>query len=152
MRSSLVVRASDCQCISCNGPGFDPSIRRHSGIRWSSAEYCTEQKRKNPPKKYYKKKNITRYTITSLFIFTAFSKAVRQTDKAVCTVHAAAFVPLCDAATSKGCRQFLSNATWLWCVLTPDYHLMCSPSCVNPFWIMDWKESTCIKYTYSWQN
>jgi hypothetical protein len=28
----LVVRASDCQCTSCNGPGFDPSIRRHSGI------------------------------------------------------------------------------------------------------------------------
>ncbi len=32
MRSSLMVRASDCQCTSCNGPGFDPSIRRHSGI------------------------------------------------------------------------------------------------------------------------
>jgi hypothetical protein len=32
MRSGLVVRASDCQCTSCNGPGFDPSIRRHSGI------------------------------------------------------------------------------------------------------------------------
>ncbi len=26
MRSSLVVRASDCQCTICNGPGFDPSI------------------------------------------------------------------------------------------------------------------------------
>jgi hypothetical protein len=32
MRSSLVVRASDCQCTSCNGPGFDPSIRQHSGF------------------------------------------------------------------------------------------------------------------------
>ena len=32
MRSSLVVRASDCQCTSCNGPGFDPGIRRHSGF------------------------------------------------------------------------------------------------------------------------
>ncbi len=32
MISSLVVRASDCQCTSCNGPGFDSSIRRHSGI------------------------------------------------------------------------------------------------------------------------
>jgi hypothetical protein len=32
MRSSLVVRASDCQCTSCNCPGFDLSIRRHSGI------------------------------------------------------------------------------------------------------------------------
>ncbi len=37
MRSSLVVRASDCQCTSCNGPGFDPSIRRHSGI-WGAAD------------------------------------------------------------------------------------------------------------------
>ncbi len=35
MRSSLVVRASDC--TSCNGPGFDPSIRRHSGI-WGAAD------------------------------------------------------------------------------------------------------------------
>ncbi len=32
MRSSLVVRRSDCQCTSCNCPGFDPSIRRHRGI------------------------------------------------------------------------------------------------------------------------
>ncbi len=37
VRSSLVVRASDCQCTSCNGPGFDPSIRRHSGI-WGTAD------------------------------------------------------------------------------------------------------------------
>ncbi len=37
MRSSLLVRASDCQCTSCNGPGFDPSIRRHSGI-WGAAD------------------------------------------------------------------------------------------------------------------
>ncbi len=37
MRSSLVVRASDCQCTSCIGPGFDPSIRRHSGI-WGAAD------------------------------------------------------------------------------------------------------------------
>jgi hypothetical protein len=32
MRSSQVVRAIDCQCNICNGPGFDPSIRRHSGV------------------------------------------------------------------------------------------------------------------------
>ncbi len=37
MWSSLVVRASDCQCTSCNGPGFDPRIRRHSGI-WGAAD------------------------------------------------------------------------------------------------------------------
>ncbi len=37
MRSCLVVRASDLQCTSCNGPGFDPSIRRHSGI-WGAVD------------------------------------------------------------------------------------------------------------------
>ncbi len=37
MRSCLVVKASDCQCTSCNGPGFDPSIRRHSGF-WGAAD------------------------------------------------------------------------------------------------------------------
>ncbi len=36
MRSSLVVRASDCQCRSRNSPGFDPSILPHSGI-WGAA-------------------------------------------------------------------------------------------------------------------
>ncbi len=40
MRSSLVVRASDCQCTSCNGPGFDPSIRRHSGIWGRQMKQC----------------------------------------------------------------------------------------------------------------
>ncbi len=37
MRSSLLVRASDCQCTSYNGPGFDSSIRRHSRI-WGAAD------------------------------------------------------------------------------------------------------------------
>ncbi len=37
MRSSLVVRASDCQCRSRNSPGFDPSILRHSVI-WGAAD------------------------------------------------------------------------------------------------------------------
>jgi hypothetical protein len=37
VRSSLAVRAPDCQCTSCNGPGFNPSIRRHSGI-WGAAD------------------------------------------------------------------------------------------------------------------
>jgi hypothetical protein len=35
--SSLVVRASDCQCRSRNSPGFDPSILRHSEI-WGAAD------------------------------------------------------------------------------------------------------------------
>jgi hypothetical protein len=30
--TQMDVFLSDCQCTSCNGPGFDPSIRRHSGI------------------------------------------------------------------------------------------------------------------------
>ncbi len=59
MRSSLVVRASDCQCTSCNGPGFDPSIRRHSGI-WGAADEAVlnnvRTKRKKSPKKIFKKK------------------------------------------------------------------------------------------------
>ncbi len=38
MRSSLVVRASDCQCRSCNSPGLDPSILQHSGIRGAADE------------------------------------------------------------------------------------------------------------------
>ncbi len=55
MRSSLVVGVPDCKCTSCNGPGFDPSIRRHSaqwnlrGGRWSNAEYSTKKIKKNPP-------------------------------------------------------------------------------------------------------
>ncbi len=59
MRSSLVVRASDCQCTSCNGPGFDPSIRRHSGI-WGAADEAllniVRTKRKKSHKKKFKKK------------------------------------------------------------------------------------------------
>ncbi len=60
MRSSLVVRASDCQCTSCNGPGFDPSIRRHSGI-WGAADEAVlnivrKKNKKNPPKKILLKK------------------------------------------------------------------------------------------------
>ncbi len=53
-RSSLVVRASDCQCTSCNCPGFDPSIRRHSRI-WGAADEAVlntahRRRKKNPIK------------------------------------------------------------------------------------------------------
>ncbi len=34
---NLAVRASECQCTSCKGPGFEPSICRHSGI-WGAAD------------------------------------------------------------------------------------------------------------------
>ncbi len=57
MRSSLVVRASDCQCTSCNGPGFAPSIRRHSGI-WGAADEAVlniVRKNKKSPQKIRKK-------------------------------------------------------------------------------------------------
>jgi len=57
MRSSRVVRVSDFQCPSCNGPGFDPSIRRHSGIRVAADEAVLNivgKKLKNPPQKYLK--------------------------------------------------------------------------------------------------
>ncbi len=37
MRSSRVVRASDCQCRSRNSPGLNPSILRHSGI-WGASD------------------------------------------------------------------------------------------------------------------
>ncbi len=59
MRSSLVVRASDCQCTSCNGPGFNPSIRRHSGI-WVAADEAVPNIvwRKILPKNIYKKISI----------------------------------------------------------------------------------------------
>jgi hypothetical protein len=52
MRSSLVFRAPDCQCASCIGPGFDPSIRRHSGI-WGAADEAVLNlvRKKNPPKR-----------------------------------------------------------------------------------------------------
>ncbi len=68
MRSSLVVRASDCQCTSCTGPGFDPSIRRHSGI-WGAADEAVlhivrKIKTKNPSQKIsisYKKSYRYRY-------------------------------------------------------------------------------------------
>ncbi len=70
MRSSLVVRASDCQCTSCNGPGFDPSIRRHSGI-WGAADEAvlnivwTENKKSL--KNIYKKRTLNT-TFTILFV------------------------------------------------------------------------------------
>ncbi len=59
MRSSLVVRASDCQCTSCNGPGFDLSIRRHSGI-WGAADEAVlnivgKKYKKSPEKNIFKK-------------------------------------------------------------------------------------------------
>ncbi len=40
-----------CQCTSCNGPGFDPSIRRHSGIRGAADDAVLKYNTKKNPKK-----------------------------------------------------------------------------------------------------
>ncbi len=52
MRSSPVVRASDCQCRSRNSTGFDPSFLRQSGI-WGAADgaVLNTVHRKNKSKK-----------------------------------------------------------------------------------------------------
>jgi hypothetical protein len=71
MRSSLVVRASDCQCTSCNGPGFDPRIRRHSGI-WRAADEAVLngvwKKEKKIPQKIFRKKNF-HYFFLLFYVF-----------------------------------------------------------------------------------
>ncbi len=58
---SPVVRASNFQCTGCNVPGFDPSIRRHSGI-WGAADEAVlntvQKKIKISPKKIFKKKEV----------------------------------------------------------------------------------------------
>ncbi len=52
-RSSRTVGASGCQYQSRNSPGFDPSIRRHSGI-WGAADEAVlnnvheKEKKKSP--------------------------------------------------------------------------------------------------------
>jgi hypothetical protein len=48
-----MVRASDCQCTSCNGPGFDPGIHRHRGIKGAADEAVLNivlKKSEIPPK------------------------------------------------------------------------------------------------------
>ncbi len=45
MRSSRVVRASDCPCRSRISPRFDPSILRHSGI-WGAADEAMCRRKK----------------------------------------------------------------------------------------------------------
>jgi hypothetical protein len=61
IRSSLVVRVSDCQCTSCNGPGFDSSIRRHSGIWGAAYETVLNTVQKNKKYIYKIKKGTPRY-------------------------------------------------------------------------------------------
>ncbi len=53
-----MVRASDCQCISCNDSGFDPSIRRHSEIWGAAVEAVRIIVRNKIPQKIFKKQNI----------------------------------------------------------------------------------------------
>ncbi len=50
---SRVVRASDCQCQRRYGPGFDPSILRHSEILGAADEAVFEYSTQNKnPKKF----------------------------------------------------------------------------------------------------
>ncbi len=49
MRSSLVVRVSGCQCQNRNGPGFDPSILRHSRMAADEAVLNNVHKKKKFP-------------------------------------------------------------------------------------------------------
>ncbi len=56
MRSSRVVRASDCQCQSRNSPEYDARILLHSGI-WEAVDEAVLKKvhkkiQKNPPVRY----------------------------------------------------------------------------------------------------
>ncbi len=85
MRSSLVVRASDCQCTSCNGPGFDPSIRRHSGI-WGAADEAVlnivRTKRKKSPKKILNFGDQTpylTYDVNELIVYFSVMMMISQT-------------------------------------------------------------------------
>ncbi len=48
------------KCTSCNGPGFDPSIRRHSGIRVAADEAMLNIVWKKIPPKSILKKEINR--------------------------------------------------------------------------------------------
>jgi hypothetical protein len=47
-----VVRASDCQCQSCNFPGFNLSILRHSGILGAADEAGLKRKKDYDSRKY----------------------------------------------------------------------------------------------------
>ncbi len=51
MRSSLVIRSSDCQCQSLNSPGFDPGILQLRGIWGAAAESVNKRNFKIPPYK-----------------------------------------------------------------------------------------------------
>ncbi len=87
MRSSLVVRASDCQCTSCNGKRswvrsqHPPAQWNLRGSRWSSAEYSMKknpppQKKNNCMKLKKKKKEKSGSSHTNLWIFYAIKNAV----------------------------------------------------------------------------
>ncbi len=67
MRSSLVVRASDCQCTSCNGPGFriNTSIRLHNRS-WGAADDAVLNIVRNVWKKPLKNHVFTWTTQTSV--------------------------------------------------------------------------------------
>jgi hypothetical protein len=76
MRFSWVVRASGCQCLSRNSPGFDPSILRHNGTEGRQMKQCWItyiKKSKNPPLIIKKKVNqILSFNHKGLFVISRF--------------------------------------------------------------------------------
>jgi hypothetical protein len=97
MRSSLVIIAPDCQCTSCNGPGFDPSILRQSGI-WGAADEAVlnivrKIKDKKSPQNIFKKK----------IVLSLWAKNVRQKQRQKLIQE----VTTCTIVPVKSCWAYL---------------------------------------------
>ncbi len=92
MRSSQVVRASDCQCQSRNSPGFDPSILRHSGIWGAAMKQCgiTYIKIKNKILKIPLSKLARLFSLWEFFL-RGFFFTLKQQSKALEKVMSALF-------------------------------------------------------------
>ncbi len=59
MRSSLMVRASDCQCTSCNSPGSIPASVGTVGSEGAADEACSVEYSIKKPQTIFKKNNQT---------------------------------------------------------------------------------------------
>ncbi len=105
-----MVRASDCHCTRFNGPGFDASIRRHSGI-WGAADEAVlniVRKKIIPPKNIQKKKKSESFKkLARVRTFPADDRQQR--------VQASPFLFSKDSLT-RVCN-FLVNLTKYWCTL-----------------------------------
>ncbi len=81
MRSSLVVKASYCQCTSCNGPGFDPSIKipppKKKNILWLLFDFLSMKTDVNVPSKNNKQKNFEKENLFFVGILSATDEKSR---------------------------------------------------------------------------